>query len=67
MRAPRQGKEPSALCGARLIPSPFCAVSLRDPLVNTKPAGVVNPAGFISYDLLDAAYELLSRGTATAP
>ncbi len=29
MRAPRQGRKPAALCGARLIPRPFCAVSLR--------------------------------------
>ena len=27
MRAPRQGKEPAVLCGARLIPRPLCAGS----------------------------------------
>jgi MarR family transcriptional regulator, 2-MHQ and catechol-resistance regulon repressor len=30
MRAPRQGKESAALCGARLTPRPFCAASSED-------------------------------------
>ena len=34
MRAPRQGKEPAALSGARLIPRPFCAVP---PVILTSP------------------------------
>jgi CO/xanthine dehydrogenase Mo-binding subunit len=38
MRVPRHGKEPDALCGARLTPRPFCAGSLIGTAVPRKEA-----------------------------